>query len=61
MGISGQNGLYQTQKHESSLLTTSEDVYGITGAEMTAINSQNENTSFPLAEQHQNGFLGMQK
>ena len=57
-GFRGKNGLYQTQKREYSLPTNSEDVYGITGAKTTAINSQNENTFFPLAEQHQNRFFG---
>ena len=60
-GSWGKNDLYQTKKHEYSLPTNFEDVYGITGAKMTSINSQNENTPCPLAEQHQNRFLGMQK
>ena len=33
------NDLYHTQKCESSFPTNSEDVYGITGAKMTFINS----------------------
>ena len=57
-GSRGKNSLYQTQKHQYFLPTNSEDVYGITGAKMTAINSQNENIHFPLAKQHQNRFSG---
>ena len=58
IGISGQKRPLQTPKRESSLPTNSEDIYGITGSKMTAINSQNENIPFPLPEQHQNGFYG---
>ena len=42
-GFWGKNDLYKPQKCESSLPMNYEDVYGITRAKMTAINSQNEN------------------
>ena len=59
-GFRGKNNLYKPQKRESSLPTNSKDVYGITGAKMTSINSHNENIPCPLLNNTKMDFLGLQ-